>query len=79
MVFMGIVCMITFVVGTALIDLANSAARRPEERKPGRRYLDQGQVKRMTSCRCCAFATSLLTQFLYRVIATRPSAAVSRW
>ena len=35
-VFMGIVCMITFVVGTALIDLANSARRSvsEEDRNP---------------------------------------------
>ena len=31
MVVMGIVCMITFVVGTALIDLANSARRSVSE------------------------------------------------
>src|SRR6478752_5969267 len=71
MVFMGIVCMITFVVGTALIDLANSARRSVSEEERNQVVVKwtKGGVKR-SELQMLRHRHQLVYQFLYRVIST---------
>src|SRR5206468_4329700 len=70
-VFMGIVCMITFVVGTALIDLANSARRSvsEEDRNPIVVTWTKGGVKR-SEVQILRHRHQLVYGFLSRVIGT---------
>src|SRR5437660_12074818 len=71
LVFMGIVCMVTFVVGTALIDLANSVRRgvSSEDRDPVVVTWAKGGVKR-SELEMLRHRHRLAYGFLYRVIDT---------
>ena len=77
MVFMGIVCMITFVVEPPCsIWPMRAAAWRTKTRSslPGPRV-----ICGMTNCGCFAFATSSLTRFCIGSLRKRPTAAVNQW
>jgi len=67
-VFMGIVCMITFVVGTALLDLANSARRGVENINPVVVTWSKGNL-RTDELNSLRFRHQIAYAFLYRVIA----------
>jgi len=71
LVFMGIVCMVTFVVGTALIDLANSVRRgvSEEDRDPVVVTWAKGGVKR-SELEMLRHRHRLAHTFLFRVIET---------
>jgi hypothetical protein len=68
-VFMGIVCMITFVVGTALMDLAANVQRSAQNQDPVVVTWTKGSV-RGSELNMLRFRHQLAYAYLYRVIAT---------
>src|SRR5262245_48104024 len=68
-VFMGIVCMITFVVGTALMDLAANVQRSAQNQDPVVVTWTKGSV-RSTELNMLRFRHQLAYAYLYRVITT---------